>query len=63
VQVVAAIVDGARVRTARASRRHRWRKFNTAAPQLGIERGGTFHRRYRSAWTHEPDLRPFKERF
>jgi NAD(P)-dependent dehydrogenase (short-subunit alcohol dehydrogenase family) len=52
-------------------------KLNTAAPQLRIERGVDgmlnidaiadaywhLHRQHRSAWTHELDLRPFKERF
>jgi NAD(P)-dependent dehydrogenase (short-subunit alcohol dehydrogenase family) len=52
-------------------------KLNTAAPQLKIERGADgllnidaiaeaywhLHRQHRSAWTHELDLRPFKERF
>jgi NAD(P)-dependent dehydrogenase (short-subunit alcohol dehydrogenase family) len=52
-------------------------KLNTAAPQLRIERGADgllnidaiaeayWHLRgqHRSAWTHELDLRPFKERF
>jgi len=52
-------------------------KLNTAAPQLRIERGADgllnidaiaeaywqLHRQHRSAWTHELDLRPFKERF
>jgi NAD(P)-dependent dehydrogenase (short-subunit alcohol dehydrogenase family) len=52
-------------------------KLNTAAPQLKIERGVDgmlnidaiadaywhLHRQHRSAWTHELDLRPFKERF
>jgi NAD(P)-dependent dehydrogenase (short-subunit alcohol dehydrogenase family) len=52
-------------------------KLNTAAPQLGIERGADgllnidaiaeaywqLHRQHRSAWTHELDLRPFKEPF
>jgi NAD(P)-dependent dehydrogenase (short-subunit alcohol dehydrogenase family) len=52
-------------------------KLNSAAPQLRIERGADgllnidaiaeaywhLHRQHRSAWTHELDLRPFKERF
>ena len=52
-------------------------KLNTAAPQLRIERGADgllnidaiaeaywhLHGQHRSAWTHELDLRPFKERF
>jgi NAD(P)-dependent dehydrogenase (short-subunit alcohol dehydrogenase family) len=52
-------------------------KLNTAAPQLRIERGADgllnidaiaesywqLHRQHRSAWTHELDLRPFKESF
>jgi NAD(P)-dependent dehydrogenase (short-subunit alcohol dehydrogenase family) len=52
-------------------------KLNTAVPQLRIERGPDgllnidaiaeaywyLHRQHRSAWTHELDLRPFKERF
>jgi NAD(P)-dependent dehydrogenase (short-subunit alcohol dehydrogenase family) len=52
-------------------------KLNTAAPQLRIERGTDgllnidaiaeaywqLHRQHRSAWTHELDLRPFKEPF
>jgi len=52
-------------------------KLNTVAPQLRIERGADgllnidaiaeaywyLHRQHRSAWTHELDLRPFKERF
>lgn len=52
-------------------------KLNTAVPQLRIERGADgllnidaiaeaywyLHRQHRSAWTHELDLRPFKERF
>jgi len=52
-------------------------KLNTAAPQLRIERGADgllnidaiaeaywqLHRQHRSAWTHELDLRPFKEPF
>ena len=52
-------------------------KLNTAAPQLKSERGADgmlnidaiadaywhLHRQHRSAWTHELDLRPFKERF
>jgi NAD(P)-dependent dehydrogenase (short-subunit alcohol dehydrogenase family) len=52
-------------------------KLNSAAPQLRIERGADgllnidaiaeaywhLHGQHRSAWTHELDLRPFKERF
>ncbi len=52
-------------------------KLNTAAPQLKSERGADgmlnidaiadaywhLHRQHRSAWTHELDLRPFKEPF
>lgn len=52
-------------------------KLNTAAPQLRIERGAEgllnidaiaeaywhLHGQHRSAWRHELDLRPFKERF
>jgi NAD(P)-dependent dehydrogenase (short-subunit alcohol dehydrogenase family) len=52
-------------------------KLNTAAPQLRIERGADrllnidaiaeaywhLHGQHRSVWTHELDLRPFKERF
>lgn len=52
-------------------------KLNTAVPQLKSERGADgmlnidaiadaywhLHRQHRSAWTHELDLRPFKERF
>jgi NAD(P)-dependent dehydrogenase (short-subunit alcohol dehydrogenase family) len=52
-------------------------KLNAAAPQLRIERGADgllnidaiaeaywhLHGQHRSAWTHELDLRPFKERF
>jgi NAD(P)-dependent dehydrogenase (short-subunit alcohol dehydrogenase family) len=52
-------------------------KLNSAAPQLRIERGVDgllnidaiaesywhLHGQHRSAWTHELDLRPFKERF
>jgi len=52
-------------------------KLNTAAPQLRIERGADgllnvdaiaaaywhLHGQHRSAWTHQLDLRPFKERF
>jgi NAD(P)-dependent dehydrogenase (short-subunit alcohol dehydrogenase family) len=52
-------------------------KLNTAVPQLRIERGADgllnidaiaeaywhLHGQHRSAWTHELDLRPFKERF
>jgi NAD(P)-dependent dehydrogenase (short-subunit alcohol dehydrogenase family) len=52
-------------------------KLNTVAPQLRIERGADgllnidaiaeaywhLHGQHRSAWTHELDLRPFKERF
>jgi NAD(P)-dependent dehydrogenase (short-subunit alcohol dehydrogenase family) len=52
-------------------------RLNTAAPQLRIERGADgllnidaiaaaywhLHGQHRSAWTHELDLRPFKERF
>jgi NAD(P)-dependent dehydrogenase (short-subunit alcohol dehydrogenase family) len=52
-------------------------KLNTAVPQLRIERGADgllnidaiadaywhLHRQHRSAWTHELDLRPFKEPF
>jgi NAD(P)-dependent dehydrogenase (short-subunit alcohol dehydrogenase family) len=52
-------------------------KLNAAAPQLRIERGVDgllnidaiaeaywhLHGQHRSAWTHELDLRPFKERF
>jgi NAD(P)-dependent dehydrogenase (short-subunit alcohol dehydrogenase family) len=52
-------------------------KLNIAAPQLRIERGADglpnidaiaeaywqLHRQHRSAWTHELDLRPFKEPF
>jgi NAD(P)-dependent dehydrogenase (short-subunit alcohol dehydrogenase family) len=52
-------------------------KLNTAAPQRKIERGADgllnidaiaeaywhLHRQHPSAWTHELDLRPFKEQF
>jgi NAD(P)-dependent dehydrogenase (short-subunit alcohol dehydrogenase family) len=52
-------------------------KLNTAAPQLKSERGADgllnidaiadaywhLHSQHPSAWTHELDLRPFKERF
>jgi NAD(P)-dependent dehydrogenase (short-subunit alcohol dehydrogenase family) len=52
-------------------------KLNTAAPQLKIERGADgllnidaiakaywyLHSQHPSAWTHELDLRPFKESF
>jgi NAD(P)-dependent dehydrogenase (short-subunit alcohol dehydrogenase family) len=52
-------------------------KLSVAAPQLKIERGADgllnidaiadaywhLHRQHRSAWTHELDLRPFKEPF
>jgi NAD(P)-dependent dehydrogenase (short-subunit alcohol dehydrogenase family) len=52
-------------------------KLNTAVPQLRIERGADgllnidaiaeaywhLHGQHRSAWTHELDLRPFKESF
>jgi NAD(P)-dependent dehydrogenase (short-subunit alcohol dehydrogenase family) len=52
-------------------------KLNSTAPQLRIERGADgllnidaiadaywhLHGQHRSAWTHELDLRPFKERF
>jgi NAD(P)-dependent dehydrogenase (short-subunit alcohol dehydrogenase family) len=52
-------------------------RLNTAAPQLKIERGAdgllnidaiadaywNLHRQHSSAWTHELDLRPFKEPF
>jgi NAD(P)-dependent dehydrogenase (short-subunit alcohol dehydrogenase family) len=52
-------------------------KLNTAVPQLKIERGADgllnidaiaeaywyLHTQHRSAWTHELDLRPFKESF
>src|SRR3984885_664350 len=52
-------------------------KLNSAVPQLKIERGADgmlnidaiadaywhLHTQHRSAWTHELDLRPFKERF
>jgi hypothetical protein len=52
-------------------------KLNTAVPQLRIERGADgllnidaiaeaywyLHSQHRSAWTHELDLRPFKEPF
>jgi NAD(P)-dependent dehydrogenase (short-subunit alcohol dehydrogenase family) len=52
-------------------------KLSAAAPQLKIERGADgllnidaiadaywhLHRQHRSAWTHELDLRPFKEPF
>src|ERR1700744_3580066 len=52
-------------------------KLNTAVPQLKVERGADgllnidaiaeaywyLHTQHRSAWTHELDLRPFKESF
>jgi NAD(P)-dependent dehydrogenase (short-subunit alcohol dehydrogenase family) len=52
-------------------------KLNTAVPQLKIERGADgllnidaiagaywyLHTQHRSAWTHELDLRPFREAF
>jgi NAD(P)-dependent dehydrogenase (short-subunit alcohol dehydrogenase family) len=52
-------------------------KLNTAVPHLKIERGADgllnidaiaeaywhLHTQHRSAWTHELDLRPFKEPF